>query len=331
MKNTISFESLGIDVSSEELQIYLRENHQQGISKTFHNTDSGIKNLIEFLNNKNFNKKIVMESTGRYHGLCAVMLKEAGFEIYVVNPLSIKKYQTSRIRKIKTDKIDAKILAEVAVLEKQLSAFTMTREGLGIRQKISVLKSVEKQIQRIKATVDNYEKSITTLGLNLSSEENELKKVVKVLIKQKENLEKELIELISNHKKYHNQFNLVRKTPGISDFMACLIAFFYSLEKGDQANKWVAYTGMDISIAESGKWKGHGKLGKRGNKYLRKRWFSCSWGAVMNNEEFKKYYYELKEKGRSHKEALNIIARKLIRITYSILKTQQPFCFEKCF
>ena len=90
---------------------------------------------------------------------------------------------------------------------------------------------------------------------------------------------------------------------------------------------WIAFAGMDISVRESGTWKGKGKLTKRGNSFIRKRLYCAAWGAMMNYEEVRAYYDRLKLGGRNHVEALCIIARKLLRIAYAILvkgKTYDP-------
>lgn len=329
MVNTSQFETVGIDVSSQTLNVYLRHNHQQGLSREFANDEQGIRQIIQLLKRYNFANSIVMESTGRYHSLCAVMLYENEFKVHVINPLIVKKYQTAHIRKTKTDKIDAKLLAQVAKLEPELPEFKLSREEVALRQKISLIKSLEKSLQKLNASLKNYEQSIQKSGIELTAEENELKKVVKKMQRQKEKLEREFVVIMKE--KEGENFQLLQQINGVSDFMVGLILYFYRYEQGNKSGKWVAYTGLDISVLESGLWKGKGKIGKRGNKYLRKRWYSCAWGAVMHNQNFKSYYTRLKQGGRSHVEALNIIARKLIRITYAIMKTKQKFNPEKCF
>jgi transposase len=331
MNQTTAFESVGVDVSSRELHAWYRSDDQSGIHRVYENSVSGIVQMIEFLGERESQTPIVMESTGRYHYLCATMLNEKGFHVSVMNPLVVKKYQQSRIRKTKTDKIDANILAEVGAKEKCLPRFTSSREDIHIRQKISLICSLEKTLQKCSASISNYEKSLEKTGGELSEEESAVKAIIEQLHKRKDKLEREVVRLISAQPQHLESFTLLKTIPGVSPFMACLALFFYSFEKGKNSRQWVAYTGMDVSVLESGNWKGHGHLAKRGNRYLRKRWFSAAWGAMMHSDEFGDYYKRLKEEGRAHTEALNIIARKLIRITHHILKTKQPFNSGKAF
>lgn len=322
---------MGVDVSSQELHAWFRSSDRDGVHQVYENTAEGIIQMINFLGSRGQGSPIVMESTGRYHYLCATMLNENGFYVSVINPLLVKKYQQSRIRKTKTDKIDANILAEVGAKEKELPRFVCSREDIHLRQKISLICSLEKTLQKCSASMSNYEKSLEKTKGELSPDEATVKEIIEQLKKQKDKLEKEVVRLISVQPQHVESFGLLKTIPGVSPFMACLALFFYSFDKGKKSRQWVAYTGMDITVLESGNWKGHGHLAKRGNKYLRKRWFSAAWGAMMHSEEFGVYYKHLKEEGRAHTEALNIIARKLVRITHHIMKTKQPFNPGKAF
>jgi transposase len=326
MSTTSSIQAVGIDVSSAELHVWQEEIEGRGKHKVFSNNNSGIGKLINELNGKSFKGRIVMESTGRYHGLSAVLLTEAGLQVSVINPLIAKKYQQAKIRKTKTDKTDAKLLAEVAMKEKDLPIWTHTKADLRMRQRISTLKSLEKSLQRFSATLRDVKDVAEKTELPLSETEEKLEMILKDLKRQKEILEKEFVLKISTDEKHEKSFDLIRTVPGISPFMAALVLFFYSHVEGEKSKQWVAFTGLDIAIFESGNWKGHGRLAKRGNRYLRKRWYSCAWGAMMNDEVLRQYYQNLKDNGRKHREALNILARKLIRTTHAILKKQQPYC-----
>ncbi|MDH3324527.1 MAG: IS110 family transposase [Candidatus Peregrinibacteria bacterium] len=323
--------AVGIDVSSETLDVYLLEGDNNGVHQVFSNNEKGLKKCISFFKKNEFNGRIVMESTGRYHFLCAVMLREAGFSAFVINPLIVKKYHTANIRKCKTDKQDAKMLAQVALLEKNLIPFAKDRADLAIRQKISTLKSLEKTLQRVKSSFLNYRNTMEELGESMTETEDSIMATITTLDKQKNKLEKEITEIIKE--KYdNNKFEILCSIPGVSPFLASLILFFFSSEEGTKTGKWVAFCGLEISTQQSGKWQGKGRLSKRGNKYLRKRLFAGGWGCFMNNEYFKKYYYELRENNRrGHVEALNIISRKIVRISFSLLKNNTFFDPARCF
>ena len=55
--------------------------------------------------------RVVMEATGRYHDPVAQELHEVGNFVSVVNPKLIKDYGHNTLRKVKTDKADARKIA----------------------------------------------------------------------------------------------------------------------------------------------------------------------------------------------------------------------------
>lgn len=110
----------------------------------------------------------------------------------------------------------------------------------------------------------------------------------------------------------------LRRLPGFSPLVAGLVSTAFNRQARSERS-WVAYAGLDVSVRESGTWRGRGKLTKRGNSFLRKRLYCAAWGAVMNYAEVRAYYDRLKAAGRNHVEALCIIAHKLLRIAYAIL------------
>ena len=89
--------------------------------------------------------------------------------------------------------------------------------------------------------------------------------------------------------------------------------------------QWIAFVGLDVTVRQSGNWKGRGKLSKRGNPYLRKRLYTAAWGAQMNDEAFAAEYRNLREAGRTYREAIVILSRKILRIAFAVCKNDRPY------
>ena len=79
---------------------------------------------------------------------------------------------------------------------------------------------------------------------------------------------KELELLLIDANPSKEKFDNLCSIPGFSNAVAGLVGNFKQDVKS--ADSWVAYTGLDVSIRDSGQWKGRGKLTKRGNADLRK-------------------------------------------------------------
>lgn len=319
--------AVGIDVAKETLSVCIAYDDGRDKIENFGNIESDIKKLAGELNAARYAGKIVMESTGRHHMLSAIVLTEANLDVRVINPLITRKYSTAAIRKVKTDKRDAQILAEIAIKETKLPPkFDLTRSVLMLRKKLHLIASLEKQIQQLKAMINEYQATAETLEQKLSGAEKQIVKTIMNLKEQKDQLIEEIEQAIANDdigkSSEADRFNSI---PGVSFYVAALSALLFSKEHGQSAKQWIAYSGIDVSVKQSGNWHGRCKLTKRGNDYLRKRLYSAAWGAVMHNEQFKQYYDKLKANGRNHVEALVIIARKIIRIMFTLAKNNTLF------
>jgi transposase len=104
---------IGIDISKYKHDCFIAtETNQQSFS--FENNTSGFKELLSYF--KPFSKQemiIGLESTGHYGDNLKSFLTSHGFSFMELNPFLVKKFSDSKsLRKIKTDKKDAKLIAE---------------------------------------------------------------------------------------------------------------------------------------------------------------------------------------------------------------------------
>jgi transposase len=317
--------AVGIDVSSAKLSICLRKDDRSRDFVEIRNAEADIARFIK-KSIAGYDGKIVMESTGRYHLLSAFTLSEKGFDARVTNPLMSKKYSSSAIRKVKSDRRDAEMLAEMALKEERLpETFSISRKTMEIRKKIALLGALEKESQRINAVMNDYVKTKESLKMKMSRPEKAVLKISNEITKIQAELEKEVIAMAREDTVIKERVRRYKTIPGVSEYTATIAACAFNEKMIDHSKQWVAFAGLDISVRESGKWKGRGRLTKRGNPYLRKRLFQAAWGAKMHDEQFKSYYEELRKNGRNYTESLVIIARKIVRIMYSLEKNKTEY------
>ena len=323
-KQTTDILAVGIDVAKASMSVCLK--FREGFSKAlkFSNTETDIKKLAKQL--VGYQGKIVMESTGHYHWLIALILSRNNLDVRVINPLLAKKYTQSCIRKVKTDKADAEVLANIAVLEEHLpKSFCMTGDELALRKKLACIGSLSHNLQALQATANSFTEAKEVLKSPLTKVENQLLKSIEKIKKQINLMENEVVlEVKENKEQSENIKNLV-SIPGVSIFAATLATHYFSMDY-TSAKSWIGYAGLDVSSRESGTWKGQCRLTKRGNNFLRRRLYNVAWGAVMNNNSFRAYYDYLREQeNRNHVEALVIIARKIVRIMYVVISQKTAF------
>lgn len=327
-------DAVGIDVAKSSLSICLH--FQDGKEKVFSisNTSSDISLFVKkyLIGCKG---KIVMESTGFYHWLIAIMLSEAALDVRVVNPIATRKYTTSAIRKVKTDPVDAHVLAQMALIEPSLpTTFAIPRDSLILRKKFTLAASLKKEVTTIRMMLSNHSEAVKKLKGKMTKIEQSFLNTVDELDEQIVKLEKEIVAITMADEEEKKRVILLATIPGVSVFGACVFSHWFTQSKNDGVTKksYIAYAGLDVTVRESGSWHGKGKLTKRGNSALRTRLYHSAWGAVLHNEIFKAHYTYLRETcRRSYTESLTMIGRKLATIIYAVLRDQKPYDPTKIF
>ncbi|NLN50243.1 MAG: IS110 family transposase [Acholeplasmataceae bacterium] len=107
----------GIDVGKEfsEMVILSPANKVYARMKIFHDSFEKVDKAISLLKKaeKDFANRpiIAMEATGHYHKILFRALTQGGFEVVIINPIQTDCIKNLGIRKVKSDKVDAKKIA----------------------------------------------------------------------------------------------------------------------------------------------------------------------------------------------------------------------------
>ena len=118
----------------------------------------------------------------------------------------------------------------------------------------------------------------------------------------------------------------LRTIPGISDkTILALLAECGNLDRFHSAKALVGYLGLYPTLEESGEKSKSGKLAKRGAKLAKKAIFLAAIAAIKHNEQMYTIYLKYRSRGKTKKEALIIVARKLISIIYAIYTRNEPY------
>jgi len=104
---------LGIDVAKAKLDLALRLPEGKMRSKVIDNTRQGFETLLAWLAKQGVDElHVCMEATGTYWEAAAEFLADAGHTVSVVNPAQIKAFATACLVRTKTDRLDARLIAE---------------------------------------------------------------------------------------------------------------------------------------------------------------------------------------------------------------------------
>ena len=109
--------AVGIDVSKSKSTAAVLNQDGSVLAKPFdfkhNNPDMDV--FIKYLREQNEPVTILMEYTGHYHYPVLKKLESEGFEVCLINPLAMKKYGDTELRRVKTDKKDALRIATYAL------------------------------------------------------------------------------------------------------------------------------------------------------------------------------------------------------------------------
>jgi len=133
-----------------------------------------------------------------------------------------------------------------------------------------------------------------------------------------------LEELANEH--FAKEITLLCTIPGIQKFSAlCILAEIGNdmsvFPKATDLVGWAGFRPRNDETAEKVKCR---KI-LHGNKYLRQILVEISWSAARSNKSFLGKKFKVLSKRMKPQKALIAITRKILVITYNVLKTEQPF------
>lgn len=101
--------SVGIDVSKEKSMVCILKPYGEVVSSPFEiiHTEESVNQLADKILSLDDEVRVVLEATGAYHLPLLSIFLEKDIFVSIINPLVMKKYASTAIRKGKTDKIDS--------------------------------------------------------------------------------------------------------------------------------------------------------------------------------------------------------------------------------
>lgn len=151
----------------------------------------------------------------------------------------------------------------------------------------------------------------------------------------------ELVQLIESIKHYDKQINQTQEEinrlmtnlnspitsiPGIGSRLgAVILAEIKTIHNFKNPNQLQAFAGLDPAIYQSGQMDNIGHMVKRGSSYLRYALIQAAKLISVYSPHFKAYLRLKISQGKHYNVAVTHVAKKLTRIIYHLLKTNQLF------
>ena len=153
-------------------------------------------------------------------------------------------------------------------------------------------------------------------------------KILELLSQEKQEIEAKIATLIESgiSKELDAPIENLKSIPGISDkTIAAILGECGDLRRFASAKALVGYLGLYPTQYQSGNSISVGTLAKRGIPIAKHALYMAAVSSVLHNQELKKIFRDKVSAGKSKKEALIIISKKLATMMYSIFKYNQPY------
>lgn len=382
---------VGIDCSKYKHDCFIATETGEVIRDTFTFDNSGTGfaqffSILETLKCPKSQIKVGFESTSHYMVPLMKHLSVKGYEFILLNPVIVSRFRRSTtLRRIKTDKIDAKTIAQVLASSDyksyhmqvyhfpELKSLTRLRDRL-IKQRsyylVMLTNVLDEVFPEFKEFFDDSLKSKTVFylldtykipsrmaNMNSNSFDN-LRKISKgkfsyakfIKIKElakntigssSEADELEISSLLNIYKTINDEVCRVESKieeimtildsptvsiPGVGLMSAAsIIAEFGDLSRFANADKMLAYAGLDCGRSQSGTADYKGKMVKHGSSYLRQALMNVVETMMIHAPVFYDFYHKKRDEGKPHRVALSHLARKLVRLIYKLETSHTRF------
>lgn len=298
--------SIGIDVSKAKLDVYiLPENKFFTVS----NDKKGFKTLIKIFNQTNV-RLVILEATGGYELACAYALIEADIPVSVINPKRIKRFAGAKDLNCKTDKVDAKLIAEFAAVMKPEQRELLSKELRELKELINRRSQLVDEITAEKSRVETVLSKFVI---------KDIESHLKQLKTRVDRIEQEIKSRIKENSQCKFLYDFYISFVGIGDITAAaLIANMPELGFLNR-NEIAALLGVAPYNSDSGQKSGK-RFVKGGRKDMRDVFYMATLSACFHNPVIKDFYRRLLAKGKTQKIVITACMRKFITIINAQLK-----------
>lgn len=301
---------VGIDISKDSFDASWMVSGKE-VNKKYDYTKLGYKS---FSKDTPQDALFLMEATGVYHTLLALMLYESKRQVSVCNPLVIKRYSQMKLIRAKTDKADARLI-------RMFGEDNNTDIWSPNSEEINELKQahgwLNDQIQE-RTRLLNRQEAHNHQAQKSDFVEKQMKIQLKSLNQQIKECEKHLEVVVKKH--FADLYSRLITIPSIGPKTALeLIIVTGGFSRFEDIKSLSAYVGVSPTNHDSGiSVKGKGRIAKMGNGRIRQLLYICSWTAKACNPSCKDLSTRMLEKGKPAKVINIAIAHKLLRQAFAV-------------
>ena len=303
-------DSIGIDISKDFLDV-----HRQldGAAARFPNTPAGFRALSIWLG-KDVPRLIVFEATGPYHGRFERTFS-GELPLVKVNPLQARRFAQACGTRVKTDAVDARMLAKMGRALALEPDQPLDEKQYELRELFSSRGALIKDRTRLINRLQTQ---------SLAFVKRQTKARIDQITRQLKALQQDINTKVQDCPSRARANTILRSIPGIGEVAAATILIEMS-EIGKLDKKRAAsLTGLAPMTQQSGKWQGNATI-QGGRKHLRDALYMPALVAARHNPDMRDKYRKMIDLGKPQKVALTAIMRKLIELANALVKADREW------
>ena len=311
---------LGIDIAKVKFDAALLRPDQKIRTKAFANTPAGHADLLAWLARQHAGPvHACLEATGTYGTAVAERLADAGLTVSVVNPAAIEAYGRSRLTRTKTDRTDARLIAQFCATQQPAPWQPLPREVRELQAFVRRLDALEgmRQQERNRLAAEPAHAAVRA----------SIQHVIDLLEAEMASLRARIQDHFTQHPGLRSQRDLLISIPGIGETTAAvLLAELGPIARFKCASACAAFIGLVPRERLSGtSVRRKPVLSKLGASPLRKALYFPALTAMRYNPILRAHRDRLLARGKHRMVIVGAMMRKLVYLAYGVLKTGQPF------
>jgi transposase len=257
-----------------------------------------------------------------YHRPLADFAYHQGLRVIVTNPGRAAEYASSQNRLNKSDRLDAQSLQHYGRgLENSHDYVPESPEVQALQALLSRLSQLDQDLIRERNRLEKCDFIAESRLLAIS-----IRRQIRRLDKEKCTVQQHIDDLISKHAGLTHVQDRLLTIKGIGKKTSqCLLPLLYR-QRFDSARQLAAFLGLTPVHRTSGtSLKSRGRLSGRGNPRLRSKLYLPAVSASRHDPALKAFYQTLLHRGKTPKQALTAVMRKLVHIAYGVVTNDQPY------
>jgi len=300
--------NIGIDVSKDTLDVYVYQTDQYWQAN---NTVAGIRSLLARLRRFHI-ERIVVEASGGYERRLVEACRDKEFPLVVAQPHAIKSYARAQGILAKTDKLDARVIAEFGLVMQPDIRDLPSEKVLLVKDLLA------RRRQLMEARTQELNRQHRDLMCLTSSH----RRLLKALEKEIAWVDGKLDKVIAEIGQWRQTLEILLSVPGIGTGVA------YTLlgelpELGELSQRQVAsLCGLAPFNRDSGTMKGKRRI-KGGRAPIRTVLYMAMLSCIQHNPVMREFYQRLVAQGKHKKVAITACMRKMMVILNAMVRDQR--------